>query len=56
MKNDKKVSHRKKKYQKPKMKSESLMGFGALCNGLAIGGRKATTGAPDFCQASKLLS
>lgn len=56
MKENKKAKKQKKKYHKPKLKSESLMGFGALCNGLAIGGRKATTGAPDFCTASKLLS
>lgn len=47
---------KKKKYEKPKMTREKLMAFGALCNGAATGGRKASTGAPDFCVASKLLS
>jgi hypothetical protein len=46
----------KKKYQKPAKLSESLMTFGALCNGTTNGSRKQTTGAPDFCNASKLLS
>lgn len=46
----------KKKYEKPEIKSESLMAFGAVCNGMANGGRKATAGAPDFCNASRLLS
>jgi hypothetical protein len=46
----------KKKYVKPKMRSENLMTFGALCNGTTGGGRKQVTGAPDFCSASKLLS
>ena len=46
----------KKKYEKPTLRSESLMLFGAACNGMSGGGRKAATGAPDFCAASKLLS
>lgn len=46
----------KKKYKKPTIKSEKMMAFGALCNGMASGGRKTSAGAPDFCNAAKLLS
>lgn len=46
----------KKKYESPAIESESLMAFGALCNGSTSGGRKASTGAPNFCSTSKLLS
>lgn len=46
----------KKKYIKPQLKKETIMTFGALCNGMASGGRKTTAGAPDFCNAGKLLS
>lgn len=46
----------KKTYKKPNIRSEKMMAFGALCNGMGGGGRKASSGAPDFCQASKLLS
>lgn len=45
----------KKKYKKPSVRSEEIMTFGALCNGMASGGRKATV-VPDGCNASKLLS
>ena len=44
----------KKKYQSPKVKSENLMVYGALCNGMAGGGRKGSTGAG--CSVSKLRS
>lgn len=47
---------KKKKYTKPKMQSEQLMTFGALCNGSLAGGRKQTASAPDNCSAGKLLS
>ena len=47
---------KKKKYKKPTLKSEKVMAFGALCNGMAVGGRKTTAGAPDFCNSMKLLS
>jgi hypothetical protein len=47
---------KKKTYQKPVKKTENLMTFGALCNGSTSGGRKQSTGAPNFCSASKLLS
>ena len=49
-------SKKKRKYSKPKLKKEKVMGFGAGCNGVATGGRKASAGAPDFCLASRLLS
>ncbi|MEQ1878571.1 MAG: hypothetical protein ABL958_18155 [Bdellovibrionia bacterium] len=50
------VAPEKKQYEPPKVESESLMAFGALCNGSTSGGRKASTGGPNFCNASKLLS
>ncbi len=43
-------------YQKPEIKTEPLTTVAALCNGTVSGGRKATTGAPNFCQAAKLKS
>ena len=46
----------KKKYKKPSVRSEEIMTFGALCNGTMSGQRKASTGAPDFCNNMKLLS
>ena len=52
------TSKKKKKrpYKKPKIMSEEIITFGALCNGTNTGGRKTTAGAPDFCSASRLLS
>jgi hypothetical protein len=47
---------KKKSYIKPIINSEELIGFGALCNGAASGGRKSSAGAPDFCRAGRLLS
>ena len=47
---------KKKKYTKPVLKKEKVMAFGAGCNGMAGGGRKASAGAPDFCSTMKLLS
>lgn len=46
----------KKQYSKPRVKSEKIMTFGAQCNGSADGGRKASAGAPNFCNTSRLLS
>ena len=46
----------KKKYIKPELKSEKLNAFGASCNGTTNGGRKASTGAPNFCNASRVSS
>ena len=46
----------KKKYNKPELKKERVMVFGAGCNGKKSGGRKASAGAPDFCTPGKLLS
>lgn len=44
----------KKKYQAPKVKSENLMVYGALCNGMTGGGRKGTISSG--CSSSKLRS
>ena len=45
----------KQKYNSPKVTTESLMVYGALCNGMSTtGGRKAV--APVHCTASKLNS
>ncbi len=46
----------KRAYTKPQIQTEELITFGAACNGMAVGGRKASTGAPNFCQANRLLS
>ncbi len=43
-------------YLAPEIKTEKLLGFGAVCNGSTNGGRKDTTGAPNFCNASRLMS
>jgi hypothetical protein len=50
------ISTTKIPYQAPQIKSEKLLGFGAVCNGTTNGGRKDTTGAPNFCNASRLMS
>lgn len=44
---------KKKKYQKPKIKSEKILeaGLGATCNGTTNGGRKSATPA---CKATSL--
>ncbi len=47
---------KKKKYIKPEIVSEDLVSFGALCNGTTNGNRKASTGGPNFCNASRLNS
>ncbi len=45
----------KKKYNSPKLTTESLMVYGALCNGTSTaGGRKATV--PAGCTTAKLHS
>jgi len=52
-----KASNSKKKpYIKPELTSEKLMTFGAVCNGSLSQSRKAATGAPNFCAASRLSS
>lgn len=43
----------KRKYIKPDIQSEKLNSYGALCNGTTGGGRKASTTAPAFCNATK---
>ena len=55
MKASKKKKDRKP-YKKPKIKSEDLIAFGALCNGSDLDGRKASSFVPDFCDGAKLLS
>lgn len=47
---------KKKKYIKPEIVSEDLNVFGAACNGSTNGNRKASTTAPNFCNASRLNS
>ena len=47
---------KKRPYRKPVIKSAEIMTFGALCNGTTNGSRKDSTGSPNFCNASKLLS
>ncbi|MFA6236654.1 MAG: hypothetical protein WC635_04930 [Bacteriovorax sp.] len=47
---------KKKTYTKPKIQSEKLNSYGAVCNGSTTGGRKATTAAPALCNASRLNS
>ncbi len=55
-KNKEDILIKKKAYEKPEIESEELLTFGALCNGAASGGRKASTGGPNFCNAKKLTS
>ncbi len=50
-------SKTKSTYVAPEITSEELVAFGAICNGTSkTGGRKASTGAPSFCQTGKLMS
>ena len=51
-----KNSPKKRPYVKPEIETEELLTFGALCNGTSGGGRKAATGAPNFCNSKKLTS
>lgn len=51
-----KIKPAKKKYIKPQMQSENLNSYGAVCNGTTNGGRKASSTAPAFCNASRLNS
>ncbi len=53
---DQKEGEKKRPYVRPRMLTESLMAFGAICNGSSSGGRKDTTGAPKFCNSARLLS
>lgn len=53
----KKATPKKKRaYVKPRMRTENLTVVAAVCNGSGGGGRKATTGAPDFCTSNSLKS
>ena len=56
MEDDKNKSKKRKEYKKPKLISEKLNAYGALCNGSTSGGRKASTGAPSFCNSRRLNS
>lgn len=56
MEKSKDKKKKSKIYEKPKMKSEPLQVYGAICNGQATLGRKDTTGSPNFCTSGKLLS
>lgn len=47
---------KKKTYVKPTIISEKLNSYGAVCNGTTVGGRKASTSGPAFCNSSKLNS
>ena len=47
---------KKSKYEKPVKKTEPLTAVAAVCNGISGGGRKASTGSPGFCSATKLKS
>lgn len=49
-------TEKKKPYIKPEIETEDLMTFGALCNGTTMGGRKSATGAPQWCNASRINS
>lgn len=51
-----KAKKQKKRYEKPVIRSESLTAVAAVCNGTTSQGRKASTGAPSNCLASKLKS
>jgi hypothetical protein len=44
------------RYEKPAMRSESLTAVAAVCNGTTTASRKASTGAPSFCNSSRLKS
>jgi hypothetical protein len=47
---------KKRNYIKPKIQSEKLNSYGALCNGTTTGGRKSTVTGPSFCNAGRLNS
>lgn len=55
--NEKMVEQNSKRtYEKPRIVSEQLNSYGAVCNGTTTGGRKATSTGPAFCNAGKLNS
>ena len=43
-------------YKKPTIRTEKMTVVAALCNGSPGLGRKAFSGAPDFCAPNKLKS
>lgn len=50
------VESKKKTFTPPEIHSESLLAFGAVCNGSTNGSRKDSTAAPASCNASRLFS
>jgi hypothetical protein len=47
---------KKKKYIKPKIETETLTIYGAVCDGTTVGSRKASVGGPAFCNSARLNS
>jgi hypothetical protein len=47
---------KKKSYIKPKVESETLTIYGAVCDGTTVGSRKASVGGPSFCNSARLNS
>lgn len=47
---------KKRTYVKPQIQSEKLNSYGAVCNGTTIGGKKASTAGPAFCNSGRLNS
>lgn len=50
------AKNKKRVYTKPQIQSEKLNSYGALCNGTTIGGRKASSAGPAFCNSTRLNS
>ena len=48
--------NKKRTYVKPKIQSEKLNSYGAVCNGTTVGGRKASSAGPAFCNSGRLSS
>ncbi len=53
-----KVTPLKRIYETPKITTEELLTFGAVCNGTTSGGRKETSSPspPPACNSSRLKS
>jgi hypothetical protein len=47
---------KKTPYKKPTITTEKMTVIAAVCNGTVGGGKKASTGAPNFCASNKLRS
>ena len=50
------IEEEKREYIKPEIEEENLVAYGAACTGVAGGGFKSSSGAPDYCNPAKLLS